>query len=312
VICHGLQRLVYGLAARRVAGGALVLYIHNTSEIEALRHLPALRWLLRWPDRLVAVSPAIARRLVAVVPAARVSCTSTGVDTRTFRDLRRERRPQLAVVAHFKWKKGYRYLLEAVSRVFARFPDHRLVIVGDGEDRSAIVDMVQRLGLSSQVQLAGILSRGDVVRVLNDSRLFVLASIHEGLPRALLEAIACGTPAVVTETCNAEGIIDTTGLCVPPGDPAALADAINRLLGDRVLWEQCARNGPAVAARYDWRAVAARDHLMYRALLARPSRPPGHGSASDADTTPRAGAVSPPDGPDHLVTHSSRPTRTRP
>jgi glycosyltransferase involved in cell wall biosynthesis len=267
LVCHQLQRLVYGVLGKALAGGKLVVYLHGSAEIDALRRLPVLRWLLRRADRVAVVAPAMIRPLAAYVPRDRIWLSASGVDTDVFRPPSGPRGPQLVTVAHFKWMKGYDHLLEAVARVLPRFPDHRLVIVGDGEERPRIVETIARLGLSERVTLAGILGRTDVVRVLGASRLFVMASLHEGLPRALLEAVACGTPAVVTDACNAEGIIETTGLAVPARDPVALAEAITRMLADAALWQRCSAAGPAVAARYDWRAVAARDHEMYRSLV---------------------------------------------
>jgi glycosyltransferase involved in cell wall biosynthesis len=267
LVCHQLQRLVYGVAGKRILGCRLVVYVRGAAELEALRRLPLLRALLQVSDRVVAVSPEIARRLHGVVPADRIWLTSTAVDTRTFHDGGRARRPQLVTIANFKWMKGYGDLLVAASRVLQWLPDHRLVIVGDGEERSSILETIDRLQLVGQVVLSGTLPRHDVVRVLNESRVFVLASIFEGLPRALLEAVACGTPAVVTDACNAEGIIDTTGLTVPARDPDALAQAMKTLLVDRGLWQRCSQNGPRVAAAYDGARVAARDHAMYREVL---------------------------------------------
>lgn len=301
VVCHSLQRLLHGIAARAVLRSKLVLYLHNTSEVDALARLPLLRLLLRAPDRVAAVSPEIARRLAAWLPADRIWLTSTGVDTDMFQDRGRPRRPQLVTVAHFKWTKGYRYLLDAAARVFGRFPDHRLLLVGDGEERETIVAEIARRGLGGHVVLTGVLSRAAVAQVLNESRLFVLSSLHEGLPKALLEALACGTPAVVTDACNAEGIIDRTGLSVPPRDPAALAAAITTLLTDGPRWERCARNGPEVAARYDWKVVAARDLALYRTLLASPApwrdAPPDRRADVDRAPGARSRASRPPGGP---------------
>jgi glycosyltransferase involved in cell wall biosynthesis len=267
LVCHSLQRLIYGVVIRALLRCKLVLYLHNTSEVDALRKLPLLRLLLRIPDRVAAVSPEIARQLTAWLPDDRIWVTSTGVDTEFFCNWQLPRRRQLVTIAHLKWTKGYLYLLAAVERVFAQFPDYRLLIVGDGDERERIVTEVRRRGLQDHVILTGILQRDDIVRVLNESRLFVLASIHEGLPKALLEAVACGTPAVVTHQCNAEGIIETTGVSVPASDPVALADAISALLTDEARWQSCSDSGPAVAARYDWSCVAARDHALYQTLL---------------------------------------------
>ncbi|MFQ5904690.1 MAG: glycosyltransferase family 4 protein, partial [Candidatus Binatia bacterium] len=213
-------------------------------------------------------------QLRGFVPDERIRLSSTGVDLETFINWNITRKNKIITIGSFKWKKGYRYLLEAASLVFKRYPACRLVIVGDGEERQGIVNTIECLGLNKHVVLSGILPREEIVRVLNESKIFVMASVHEGLPKALLEALACGTPAVVTKECNAEGLIETTGLSVPPANSQALAKAIIMLLEDMELWEKCSRNGPEVAKYYDWQAVAARDYAVYRELFAEGVREP--------------------------------------
>lgn len=267
VICGSIKRLVYGILAKYLLGSKLVLSLHNTTETAALRNLGLLRLLIKIPDRIIVVSRNIERQLRGFVPPERIRLSSTGVDLDECVNHHLPRKDQIVTIGSFKWKKGYKYLLEAASIVFSRYPHYRLLIVGDGEERREIENDIDRLGLKGRVVLAGILGRAEVVRLLNDSKLFVLASLYEGLPKALLEALACGTPAVVTDGCNAEGIIDTTGLSVPSGDPEALAKAIVTMLEDGGLWEKCAKNAPEVAKSYDWKAVAARDYAVYRELV---------------------------------------------
>jgi glycosyltransferase involved in cell wall biosynthesis len=269
VICHSLKRLIYGVIAKYLLRSKLVLSLHNTTETAALANLWLLRLLIRIPDRIVVVSAQIGRQLRPFVPDERIRLSSTGVDLERFVNRNNTRKKQLLTIGSFKWKKGYRHLLESASLVFKRYPAYRLVIVGEGEERQQITKTIDRLGLNAHVVLTGIVPREEIVRLLNESKLFVMASLHEGLPKVLLEAIACGTPAVVTDGCNAEGIIDTTGLSVPAGNPEALAEAIIAMVEDTELWEKCSRNGPQVAKYYDWKAVATRDYALYRELLDR-------------------------------------------
>jgi glycosyltransferase involved in cell wall biosynthesis len=267
VICGSLKRLIYGAAAKHLLGSKLILSLHNATEIAALSHLWLLRQLLRAPDLIIVVSAKMERELRPFVPDKRIHLSSTGVDLDQFTNWNVPRKKQLVSIGSFKWKKGYRYLLEAVALVFKRHPEYRLIIVGDGEERQEIAQTIERLGLSSHVTLAGIISREEIVRLLNESSLFVMASLHEGLPKVLLEAIACGTPAVVTDGCNAQDIIETTGVSVPAANPKALANGINTILEDQALWGKCSNNGPAVARRYDWKTVAARDYAVYCEVL---------------------------------------------
>lgn len=267
VICGSLKRLHYGVAAKWFFGSKLILSLHNTTETAALRNLWLLRLLIRVPDRIVVVSSEIGRQLRRFLPDERIRVSSTGVELGEFGNWNKPRKNQIVTIGSFKWKKGYKYLLKAAHLVFQSYPDYRLIIVGDGEERQEIVATIECLGLNDRVILQGIVPRQEIVRLLNESKLFVMASLHEGLPKALLEAIACGTPAVITDGCNAEGIIEDTGLLVPAGSSEALATAIITMLEDTALWEKCSQNGPRIARHYDWKAVAARDYAVYCEVL---------------------------------------------
>lgn len=267
IVCGSLKRLIYGVIGKYLLRSKLILSLHNTTDTAAVSNLALLSLLIKIPDRILVVSRNIQRQLDGFVPAERVYLSSTGVDLEECRNWNLPRKDQFVTIGSFKWKKGYKYLLEAASVVFQRYPGYRLLIVGDGQDRPEIVSTIKRLGLNDHVVLTGVLGRNEIVRLLNESKLFVMASLHEGLPKSLLEAIACGTPAVVTEGCNAEGIIERTGLSVPSGNSAALAKAIITMLTNTTLWNDCSRNGPEIAQYYDWKAVAAREYAVYRELL---------------------------------------------
>jgi glycosyltransferase involved in cell wall biosynthesis len=260
---HGVLTLALGVFARLVLGARVVITLHNVTEAIMIRRLPFLRWMLRAPERILCVSPAIMEELRPLFPAGKLAFTPAGVDLRSFEDEGRPRKKQILAVGHFKWQKGYPHMLEAMTRVAREFPDHRLVIVGDGIERPGIERQIQALGLGDRVTLLGIVSRLEVARLLNESELFVMSSLVEGLPKALLEALACGTPAVVTTACNAEGIIERTGLVVPPRDSAALAAAIGRMLGDEALRARCAAACRAVVQDYSWETIAQRVWEIY-------------------------------------------------
>jgi glycosyltransferase involved in cell wall biosynthesis len=267
VICGSLKRLHYGVTAKYLFRVKLILSLHNTTETAALNNLWLLRLLVKIPDRIVVVSPEIGRQLRRFVPDERIRVSSTGVDLEEFVNWNQSRKNQLVTIGAFKWKKGYVYLLEATRLVFNKYPDYHLIIVGDGEERQEIINTIDRLDLNDRVFLRGIVPHEEIVRLLNESKLFVMASLHEGLPKALLEAVACGTPAVITDGCNAEDIIEQVGLMVPAENSEALAKAIITLIENPELWEKCSRNGPAVGQRYDWKTVAARDYKTYRELF---------------------------------------------
>jgi glycosyltransferase involved in cell wall biosynthesis len=156
-------------------------------------------------------------------------------------------------------------------RALGRLPEgsFEAVLVGAGADRPLVEAEVRRLGLERAVELAG--ARHDVPEILAGADLFALSSASEGLPMTILEAMAAGLPVVASRVGGVpEAVVDgETGLLVPPGDPASLAAAIERLLEDASLRRSLGQAGHArVRERFDL-ASFQRAHVdLYRRELA--------------------------------------------
>jgi glycosyltransferase involved in cell wall biosynthesis len=151
--------------------------------------------------------------------------------------------------------KGHRFLLEAARSL----PDARFVFAGDGPERGALERMSADLAISSRVTFLG--HRGDVSELLACADVVVLPSLAEGLPLAVLEAMAARRAVVATAVGDVTDAIRTgeTGIVVEPGNSAALATAIHSVLADREL---AARLGNAAAAH-------GRQHFAAAEMIAR-------------------------------------------
>lgn len=127
-------------------------------------------------------------------------------------------------------EKGLDRLLKAWPAVIARCPAARLLIVGDGPLRAQLVEQAQRLDIAETVHFAGVRTDVNALHKLFD--IFVMSSISEGLPLALLEAMAAGRPVVATRVGGMPDALEQgkAGVLVAPADPAGLADAIIQLL----------------------------------------------------------------------------------
>ena len=173
-------------------------------------------------------------------------------------------------VATLKPQKGHRYLIEAAQALVSEFPDLHFAFVGDGELREELLARVRALGLAERVHFLG--SRGDVSELLAASDLFVLPSLWEGLPMALIESMASGLPVVATDVSGTEEVVTSgeTGLLVPPGDAVALAGAIARLLTRPDEAQALANAARARVAANFGAAKQAREHIaLYRRELGR-------------------------------------------
>lgn len=173
----------------------------------------------------------------------------------------------IGCVGSLKAQKGHTYLLEAVSELRRRLPDIRLVLVGSGVAERDIRSAIKRLQLEEAVVLAG--HRADASRILAEVDVFVLASTHEGLPIALLEAMAMGK-AVVTTTAGGIPEVVTNGLdglLVNPRDPAGLAGALEKVLEQPDLRRTLGRAAKTRAAFFDIRKTVGRTEGLYASLI---------------------------------------------
>ena len=143
------------------------------------------------------------------------------------------------------------------------------LLVGDGPDRPVVEDEIRRLGIESSVRVLG--ERGDVRELLATADVFVLSTRSEGLPLSILEAMAAAVPVVASNVGGvAELVVEgETGMLVPPGDPAALGEAIERLLADQSLARRLGEAARTrVAEHFDLTAVQEAHVALYRRTLA--------------------------------------------
>jgi glycosyltransferase involved in cell wall biosynthesis len=164
----------------------------------------------------------------------------------------------VGTVANLKVHKGIDVLLDAVPLVLRAEPKARFVIVGQGPLEDDLRARSSALGLNGAVRFTGF--REDAARLANAFDVFVLPSLHEGLPIALLEAMSLGRPSVVTPVGGVPEVVShrEEALVVPPSDPPALAGAIVELLRDADLRARLGTNARRRAASFDIRAAVRR------------------------------------------------------
>jgi sugar transferase (PEP-CTERM/EpsH1 system associated) len=170
--------------------------------------------------------------------------------------------------------KDQKTLLLALAEVLRASPQQRdtlrCILVGDGPERSALETLLAELGLQSCVWMAG--DRDDIPEMLACMDVFVLPSLGEGISNTVLEAMATGLPVVATRVGGNPELVEhgVTGLLVPVGDTAALAEALQRLAGDPVT---CKQMGSAAVQRiqkdFDWERTVYSYLQVYDNLLER-------------------------------------------
>lgn len=147
--------------------------------------------------------------------------------------------------------------------------DAQVVLVGDGPERGALERLARRTGVTDRVHFVGFVPHDRVPGVLRSADVLVMPSQYEELGTALLEAMQAGVPIVASDTGGIPDVVthERSGLLVAPGDPAALAGAVNRLLADPVLATALATAAGRQVGRYDWSLLAARVLAIYGEVL---------------------------------------------
>jgi glycosyltransferase involved in cell wall biosynthesis len=245
---HGARSNVYTrLAARRAGVPGVVSTVHNSlfdypvAPMRRRIYVALERVTSTIAHRILPVSRAIARDLVDRyrIDPARVTIVRNGIDADAFAaeavasgPLDVFQRPLIGVVARMTEQKAHAVLLDALPLIRARVPGITCLMIGDGVLRSALEDRARALGVADACRFLG--ARTDVARLLATVDLAVLPSRSEGLPFAVLEAMAVGTPVVATNVGGVAEVVQdgVTGRLVRRGDAGALAAAIVSLLTD--------------------------------------------------------------------------------
>jgi glycosyltransferase involved in cell wall biosynthesis len=169
-------------------------------------------------------------------------------------------------VANFKPHKGHEYLLSVAADVLRTRRDVRFVLVGGGPLVPSAQAEARRLGIDDRVLFTGF--RDDARRLMRSFDVFVMASIHEGLPLSLLEAMTLGCPPVATRVGGVGAVLDDgiNGYIVEPRDTQTQADRIEKLLDDDALRRTIGAAAKERALAFDVRNAVRRIETVYREM----------------------------------------------
>ena len=225
-------------------------------------------------DTVIVLTPPAADRLVQDgIPDSRIRVIPPGYDPDLFSAVTPDPfaglpRPRVGYIGRIARQKDVGTLVEAFRLAGGQ---GCLLIVGDGPERPAVERQVRGSGaLAGRVHFAGFLPHAQVPAVLRHIDLLVLATRYEELPSVLVEGMAAGLPVVASRVGGIPALVDhdENGLLVPPGDAAALARAINRVLTEPATAARLAEAALRTAKEYTWPALARRVARVYQEVTA--------------------------------------------
>jgi glycosyltransferase involved in cell wall biosynthesis len=271
----------YGRIAARLAGVPVVLsFVHNVYRTRKLHRMIANRLLWRITDRVCAGTRAVMEDVQRYdkVPAGKIEIIPYGIDTHAFMEKHDGNavRAELGLspldkvignVARLEHAKGQRFLIESLALLRNDGLDVRCILIGAGSLETELKDMAKRLGVFDSILFLG--TRHDLPRLFSAMDIFVFPSLWEGLPLALLSAMAAGLPVITTLAGGIGDVIvdGKNGLAVPFRDPLAIAAAVRRLYSDAAFSRSLAVNAQqAVENDFSAKAMTRRIEGLYEKL----------------------------------------------
>ena len=241
-----------------------------------------------WGKAMIAISRQVKEHLISdfKLDDAKISVINNGIDVQSFGDNSSRQKlrddlgigdaPLVGIVARLSDVKGHTYLLQAMRIVVKSFPSAKLLVVGEGKMKGALVKEADDLGIKNNVIFLP--QVGGTENVLAAMDVFVMPSLQEGLGLALMEAMAQGLAVAGSAVGGIKTLIKDgyNGLLVEPADPAALAQAITRLLSDKRMRDNLGASARKfIADNFSKEKMVAETEKVYKKCLE--EKEPGSG-----------------------------------
>ena len=274
LVAHGFSEHLWGRYAGLLAGVPHLVHVeHNARERYTRWRLAQALWLERRSAATVGVSFGVRDHLLGLgFPATRCVAIPNGIDLARFPAAAQapwaQRDAAILMASRFGRQKDHATLVRALGLLRSRGLTPSLAFAGGGKQRlrKATEALAGRLGLGTQVQFLGLVA--DIPALLARQRIFVLSTHYEGMPLALVEAMAAGCACIGSDVVGVREVIDhgRTGLLVPEGDAQALADTLADLVTHP---ERAEALGRAARAQAEQAFDVSHMHARYEALLRR-------------------------------------------
>ncbi len=265
---HSPMHALTGLIGK-MRGAITCLTIHGT-DFSRIAESSLIRASLKPIDVIFCMTHAHQRQLREWFPAKHVVYVANGTDIEYFsKDPpdSADRRKQIVGVGTLRWHKNFAALLRSFAALAKKDCEWRLTILGEGSDRQSLTRLADEMGIADRVSLPGAVSREHVRDALQQSAIFVLPSVTEGIPKALLEAMAAGCACIATDVGDCREVLGASGLIVPPADDDRLTGALLALADSQAARHRLSKAAVRRSRNYTWSAYAQKHAEAYREVL---------------------------------------------
>ena len=257
-----------------------IALIHQTSkEVFLLEYNKILSSIMYLMEKMIAfiyrnvptITPSFSVKKELVnngFPKKNIFVVPPGIDLEKYGLSRKSVYPIVLYVGRLKKYKGVEFLIQAMKEVIKKIPDAKLLIVGKGDHMKSLIEYTRKLGLKCAVEFSGYVSEEEKIQHMQRAHVIVLPSVKEGWGIPIIEAAACGTPAIGSDTTGLKDSIinEKTGFLVPYGNPEILAEKIVECLRNDHLRERLGKNAIRWARNFEWEKMLYRIETIITAL----------------------------------------------
>lgn len=271
---HNTAPQLFAAVARVLCSVVLCTTEHNTSNRrrDLKWYRPIDRWMYGKYNSIICISDKAEQNLKQYLGEGmfRICTIYNGIDVDRFANAEpccelvraKKTRKAVVMVAGFRYQKDQDTLIRAIGMLPK--DEYELWLVGDGERRNVLTDLVSREELTDRVRFLGL--RDDIPNILKAADIVVMSSHFEGLSLSNLEGMASGKPFIASDVDGLHEIVAGNGLLFPHGDASALAALIRQLSDDAALRERVAEACQRKAAQYDIKVMASKYNKLYKSL----------------------------------------------
>lgn len=258
---------------RRIGSSPLIITNHSLISHTSPKWFSDLynttlgKWTYDIADSIICYNVQEKKKLINIGVKSNIRVIHNGINPQLFSP-NKENENLILWVGRFVPRKGVEYLIKAFSILSKNHSDLKLLLVGDGPQKRGVLEKAKKLGVRDKISTISFVPNEKMPAIYRRSKVFVLPSLSEGVPRTILEAMSCEVPIVSTHLPQMKNLVSDCGFLVPKKNPVALAEAVDRLLSYEDLRKEFGNNGRnKVKKNYTWQDTVEKTVELYKELI---------------------------------------------
>ena len=263
---HSINYIFSGILLKSLYN--IPLFLNFTgSDFYRLKKLKILNLIISKVDKVFNVSKKINNELIKLFKNNKKFIhTSNGFDNKIFKNKNLKRKNQFVAVGNLRWQKNYEKMIYAFKLFTKKNNKYKLLIIGNGDkyEKQNLTELIKKNNLEKFVYLKGNLNHKEIAKILNESYLFLMSSKSEGLPKSLIEAIACGTPIITTNAGDCSYVAKNCGIIMDyKCSDIQYSRAIIKLISNKQKWKKFRLNCLKKKYEFSWKKYVSKINKYY-------------------------------------------------